>query len=195
MADLSTSACADDTTVRATEPSDLAVAIRVAQRTLDSGSTVALRESLRLVLRALDAEPATEEEKARRFVDRHFPEVAAFLAEPLYGGDVDEFTSDAYDSLADTDFDDEQDDEKGVELLPTPVGPGCGAAATARIEGYSPRGGVAHGSLDLAVYACAEHAAQARAEWLGDLRPHTMPLALPAKCGQQFDYTTLGGGQ
>jgi len=80
MTDLSTSACADDTTVRATEPSDLDVAIRVAQRTLDSGSPIALRESLRLVLRALDAEPVTEEEAARRFVDRHFPGVATFLA-------------------------------------------------------------------------------------------------------------------
>lgn len=64
----------------AAEPSDLAVAIRVGQRTLDSGSPVALRESLRLLLRALDAEPLSEDEKARRFVDRHFPEVAAFLA-------------------------------------------------------------------------------------------------------------------
>jgi hypothetical protein len=68
-----------------TEPSDLDVAISVAQRTLDSGSTVALRESLRLVLRALDAEPVEEEEAARRFVDRHFPGVAAFLASERSG--------------------------------------------------------------------------------------------------------------
>jgi hypothetical protein len=85
MTDLSTSACADDTAVRATKPSDLDVAIRVAQRTLDSGSPVALRESLRLVLRALDAEPVSEEEAARRFVDRHFPGVAAFLASERSG--------------------------------------------------------------------------------------------------------------
>lgn len=85
MADLSMPACADNTTVRAAEPSDLDVAIRVAQRTLDSGSPIALRESLRLVLRALDAEPVTEEEAARRFVDRHFPGVAAFLASERSG--------------------------------------------------------------------------------------------------------------
>lgn len=62
------------------EPTDLEVAVGVAQLLLDSDSPHALREGLRLLLRALDAEPATEEEKARRFVDRHFPEVAAFLA-------------------------------------------------------------------------------------------------------------------
>lgn len=63
-----------------TEPSDLDVAISVAQQLLDSDQVLSLREALRLLLRALDAEPATEEEDARRFVDRHFPEVAAFLA-------------------------------------------------------------------------------------------------------------------
>jgi predicted nucleotidyltransferase len=62
------------------EPSDLEVAIRVAQQLLDSDSVLSLREALRLMLRAVGAEPVTEEEAARRFVDRHFPEVAAFLA-------------------------------------------------------------------------------------------------------------------
>ncbi|MER5209417.1 hypothetical protein ABT063_02155 [Streptomyces sp. NPDC002838] len=80
MTDLSTSACAGNTTLPVTEPSDLDVAIRVAQQLLGSDSVPALREALRLLLRALDAEPVTEDEKARRFVDRHFPEVAAFLA-------------------------------------------------------------------------------------------------------------------
>ncbi|HEY9414230.1 MAG TPA: hypothetical protein VIQ30_05690 [Pseudonocardia sp.] len=60
--------------------SDLDVAIRVAQQLLDSDQVPALREALRILLRALDAEPVTEEEAARRFVDRHFPEVADFLA-------------------------------------------------------------------------------------------------------------------
>ncbi|MFF0080238.1 hypothetical protein ACFYR1_11130 [Streptomyces canus] len=81
MTDLSTSPCADDTTPRTTEPSDLDVAIRVAQQLLDSGDATILRESLRILLRALDAEPLTEEEAVRRSVDRAFPAVAAFLAQ------------------------------------------------------------------------------------------------------------------
>jgi hypothetical protein len=40
------------------EPSDLDVAIRVAQQLLDSDSVLSMRESLRLLLRALGAEPA-----------------------------------------------------------------------------------------------------------------------------------------
>lgn len=40
-----------------TEPTDLAVAIRVAQQLLDSEHALSLRESLRLLLRALGAEP------------------------------------------------------------------------------------------------------------------------------------------
>jgi hypothetical protein len=38
------------------EPSDLDVAISVAQQLLDSDSALSLREALRLLLRALDAE-------------------------------------------------------------------------------------------------------------------------------------------
>ncbi|MFV6033188.1 hypothetical protein ACNPQR_37955, partial [Streptomyces sp. NPDC056264] len=60
-------------------PSDLDVAIGVAQQLLGSDSVLSLRESLRLLLRALGAEPQTEEERARHFVERHFPQIAAFL--------------------------------------------------------------------------------------------------------------------
>jgi hypothetical protein len=81
MADLSMSACADNTTLPAAEPSDLDVAISVAQQLLDSDQVVILRESLRILLRALGAEPVDEEEAARRFVARHFPKVTAFLAD------------------------------------------------------------------------------------------------------------------
>ncbi|WP_020117540.1 hypothetical protein [Streptomyces canus] len=76
----------------AAEPSELAAAILVGRHVLDHYGTVdsgnifdytqahgGLAEALRVLLRALDAEP-DEDEKARRFVDRHFPEVAAFLA-------------------------------------------------------------------------------------------------------------------
>jgi hypothetical protein len=62
------------------EPSDLQVAIHVAQELLDSDQVLALQEALRMLLRALGAEPS-EEERAARFVDRHFPRVAAFLAD------------------------------------------------------------------------------------------------------------------
>ena len=57
MTDLSMSTAVDNTTLPA-EPSDLDVAIRVAQQILDSDQALSLREGLRLLLRALDAEPA-----------------------------------------------------------------------------------------------------------------------------------------
>lgn len=47
-------------TVPVTEPSELDVAIRVAQQLLGSDSVLSLRESLRLLLRALGAEPAQQ---------------------------------------------------------------------------------------------------------------------------------------
>lgn len=62
-------------------PSDLDVAIRVAQQLLDSDQVLSLREGLRLLLRALGAEPLDEDEAARRSVDRAFPVIAAFLAD------------------------------------------------------------------------------------------------------------------
>lgn len=74
-------AAADQVRDQLREPSDLEVAIRVAQQLLDSDQVLSLREALRILLRALGAEPVDEEEAARRFVDRHFPAVAAFLAD------------------------------------------------------------------------------------------------------------------
>ncbi|MFD7791008.1 hypothetical protein [Streptomyces sp. NPDC059759] len=43
-------------TPQASEPSDLSVAVDLGRRVLDSGNPVALREALRLVLRALDSQ-------------------------------------------------------------------------------------------------------------------------------------------
>src|SRR5688572_1666774 len=71
----------------ASEPSDLAVAVRVAQQLLDSNNAVALRESLRLLLRALAAEPISEAEAVRRSVDSAFPAIARFLADERARGD------------------------------------------------------------------------------------------------------------
>jgi hypothetical protein len=98
------------------EPTTLGIAIRAAQQLLTSDQVPALREALRLLLRALNAEPATTRPAS---------------APPA--------------------------------VLASPAGPGCGAPATVCIEGYSPRDGRAHGSLDHAVYACAEHAPLRRA--------------------------------
>lgn len=47
--------------VHVPEPSDLDVAISVAQQLIDSNEMSSLREALRLLLRALDAEPARGE--------------------------------------------------------------------------------------------------------------------------------------
>ncbi|WP_371528396.1 hypothetical protein OG302_22400 [Streptomyces sp. NBC_01283] len=76
-----------------------------------------------------------------------------------------------------------------------PIGPGCGAPAAALIEGYSPRDGLAHGSLDLTVYACDEHATTARTDWLRGMTPYSMPSPSGRRCGTRFDYRTLGGGR
>lgn len=70
---------------RAPHASELAAAIRVAQQMLASDDVLKVREALRLLLRSLDAEPLTEDEAAQRFVDRHFPETAAFLASERSG--------------------------------------------------------------------------------------------------------------
>uniref|UniRef100_A0AAU1ZZZ3 Uncharacterized protein n=1 Tax=Streptomyces sp. NBC_00093 TaxID=2975649 RepID=A0AAU1ZZZ3_9ACTN len=98
-----------DTTITATEPGELAIAIRVGQKmlarygTVDSGDIFdyaqahgGLTEALRILLRAHGAEPEA-------------PDTSA--TEPLYGGNVDQFIDDAYDSLADSDLDDEPVDE------------------------------------------------------------------------------------
>lgn len=58
----------------ADEPSDLDVAIRVAQQLLDSDQLLSVREALRLLLRALDAEPVD------RSFAAEFPTIAAHLA-------------------------------------------------------------------------------------------------------------------
>ncbi|MEU8728743.1 hypothetical protein AB0C68_05105 [Streptomyces tendae] len=128
-------------------PTDLQVAVGVAQRLLDSDEILSIREALRLLLRALGAEPTA----------------------PLPADGPPAVTA-------------------------TPNGPGCGAVSTTRIEGYSPSEDRAHGSLDLAVYACDEHTAEARTEWLAGFTTYGSPSYM-AYCGQRFDYRTLDGGQ
>ncbi|WP_411091387.1 hypothetical protein [Streptomyces sp. 049-1] len=131
------------------KPTDLQVAIHVGQRLLDSDNVLSLQEALRLLLRALGAEP----------------DAASAVDEP-----------------------------PAVEAIP--VGSGCGVPAAVCIEGYSPRDGLAHGSLDHTVYACAGHTADARADWLSGYTTYTCTGTPEGRrCGERFDYTTLGGGQ
>ncbi|MFJ8154836.1 hypothetical protein [Streptomyces sp. NPDC094468] len=49
----------------ATEPSNLAVAVNIAQQVIGSSDVVAVREALRLILRALGAEPTGEAVQGR----------------------------------------------------------------------------------------------------------------------------------
>lgn len=74
MTDLSMSACAGNTTIPAIEPSDLDVAISVAQQLIHSDQVLSLREALRLLLRALNAEPVDPSFAAE------FPTIATHLA-------------------------------------------------------------------------------------------------------------------
>lgn len=80
------------------EPSDLDVAISVGKQMLaiygntDSRDIYAyaqahggLAEALRILLRALDAEPVDEQDAVHRSVDRAFPAVAQFLADERGG--------------------------------------------------------------------------------------------------------------
>ncbi|MEU0786297.1 hypothetical protein ABZ341_32550 [Streptomyces sp. NPDC006173] len=83
---------------------------------------------------------------------------------------------------------------KGKPQQTDDAGRGCGAPASLRIEGYSPARGSVYGSLDLAVYACREHAHEARTGWLGGRQPHTSPSA-GSPCGHVFDYSLPGGGK
>ncbi|MFF0136746.1 hypothetical protein ACFYRN_09895 [Streptomyces sp. NPDC005227] len=57
------------------EPSDVAVAVDLGRRVLGSSNPAAVREALRILLRAV------EQDTVRRSVDAQYPVVAAFLAE------------------------------------------------------------------------------------------------------------------
>ncbi|WP_460067349.1 hypothetical protein [Streptomyces sp. YKOK-I1] len=57
---LSATRLADPSLTSPSEPSDLEVAIRVGQQLLDSNQILSVREALRLLLRALGAEPAAK---------------------------------------------------------------------------------------------------------------------------------------
>ncbi|GHD13316.1 hypothetical protein GCM10010313_38010 [Streptomyces violarus] len=64
----------------------------------------------------------------------------------------------------------------------------CRAPASVRIEGYSARDGVTHGSLDVIVHACSEHAGQARTERLNGFTPYTTAPTAGARCGDRLSF-------
>ncbi|MGY2036585.1 hypothetical protein ACW9HF_14985 [Nocardia gipuzkoensis] len=64
----------------------------------------------------------------------------------------------------------------------------CETPAVHRIEGYSARGGCLHGSLDMVVYACADHLEQARAELHGLTEYASSPANTPPTCGEILDF-------
>lgn len=64
--------------------------------------------------------------------------------------------------------------------------PGCGRAASVRIEVYSPAGGRLHGSLAASVYACDEHGIEAvSALYAAGFTPHRAPMSGPERCGDR----------
>lgn len=70
--------------------------------------------------------------------------------------------------------------------------PGIRCSQTARyvVEGYGAKDGRAHGSLDVTVYACAEHLQDARTKWMKDLNPFVVqgPPRVAHRCGRRVDF-------
>ncbi|WP_280335870.1 hypothetical protein [Nocardia wallacei] len=72
-----------------------------------------------------------------------------------------------------------------------PADRSCGRDAAHRVEGYSPRNGLLHGSLDVVVYACPDHHDIARREWLAGLAAYSCEVAAslpPPTCGLTHEY-------
>ncbi|MEU8531575.1 hypothetical protein [Streptomyces parvulus] len=183
------------------EPTDLQVAIHVGQRLLDSDNVLSLQEALRLILRALGAEPDIAPPADEP------PAVQATPTEVHHanGATYKVIEASSYTARMARDVHDVTMADGTVWKTGQPIGwhgtpaawqPGCGAPAAVCIEGYSPRDGLAHGSLDHTVYACAGHTADARADWLSGYTTYTCTGTPEGRrCGERFDYTALGGGQ
>lgn len=74
-----------------------------------------------------------------------------------------------------------------AHTLPTDL-PACGMPATTRIEIYSPANGYAHGSLDGALYTCAEHTQPAAgALQTAGFTPYRLGGGKARRCGDGFD--------
>ncbi|GHA83121.1 hypothetical protein [Streptomyces chryseus] len=66
----------------------------------------------------------------------------------------------------------------------------CTGTVTSAIEAYSPRDGLAHGSLDATAYVCPAHVQTARAMWEGQgLTPYTAKAGRGStRCGSLTDF-------
>jgi hypothetical protein len=74
----------------------------------------------------------------------------------------------------------------------------CDSPVTNAVEGYSPRDGRAHGSIDRVVYVCPDHVEDGRRltlmEW--ELTPYTAIMVgtagadFKSRCGEVTDWTT-----
>lgn len=69
----------------------------------------------------------------------------------------------------------------------------CTAPAVRVVEGYNPKDGIAHGSLDVVVYVCEEHHAAARDMWVQAVGAasswtRSQPPITPHLCGALVDY-------
>lgn len=74
-----------------------------------------------------------------------------------------------------------------------PTLPGCGRAASARIEAYAPAGGRLHGTLDASVYACREHTEQMMVTIsVAGYAPYRMRIdqTTVKRCGDGLDLTS-----
>lgn len=79
---------------------------------------------------------------------------------------------------------------------PLPELPGCGRAASVRLEVYSPREGRLHGSLDASVYACDRHGIEfVSAIQAAGLTAYRVAgtVAGPKRCGDGTDFTDVAG--
>lgn len=74
----------------------------------------------------------------------------------------------------------------------------CDRPVTRAVEGYSPRDGLVHGSLDLVMHVCPEHVETARqvVSMVWGLTPYTALMVgtagvdFAAQCGEVTDWTT-----
>jgi len=61
----------------------------------------------------------------------------------------------------------------------------CSAPGAYRVEAFTP----GHASLDVVIYACRDHADQARREWTGKLWAYVQDDVMPGKvCGDRTDF-------
>jgi len=62
----------------------------------------------------------------------------------------------------------------------------CTSTATVMVEGYSPKDGRAHGSLDVTVHVCKDcHGAIRDSLWACSMTPYSRPSSAERRCGER----------